>query len=176
MYSAYVWQRLVQGQGKTLTLFLKLQMGYSSPSVIALVYDFTFLYKKNWFHPVTYGGRHDCFRFRKHPSSCLLLFSLPYYAQVYENAVLLFLLNKTVGVDVDGNYVCLLLCKCIYDLKESQYNINHVCADPTVHISAGASPADWHVRQVHSPHPGTPPRQVQRRTFRTPLRVIRRWE
>jgi len=59
-----------QGQGKKLTLFLMLHMGYSSPSVIALVYDFTFLYKKIWFHPVTYGGRHDCFRFRKHPSSC----------------------------------------------------------------------------------------------------------
>jgi len=43
--------------------------GYSSPSVIALVYDFTFLYKFFWFHPVTYGGRHDCFRFWKHPSS-----------------------------------------------------------------------------------------------------------
>jgi len=24
------------------------------------------------FHPVTYGGRHDCFRFRKHPSSILI--------------------------------------------------------------------------------------------------------
>ena len=59
-----------QGQGKKLTLFPMLHTGYSSPSVIALVYDLTFLYKKVWFHPVTYGGRHDCFRFRKHPSSC----------------------------------------------------------------------------------------------------------
>jgi len=25
--------------------------------------------QKNWFHPVTYGGRHDCFHFWKHPSS-----------------------------------------------------------------------------------------------------------
>jgi len=57
MCSAYVRQRLVQGQGKKITLFPMLHMGYSSPSVIALVYDFTFLYKKNnWFHPVTYGG------------------------------------------------------------------------------------------------------------------------
>jgi len=42
-----------QGQGKKLTLFPMLHMGYSSPSVIALDYDFTFLYKKKWFHPVT---------------------------------------------------------------------------------------------------------------------------
>jgi len=49
---------------KNLTLFPMLHMGYSSPSVIALVYDFTFLYKKIWFHPGTYGGWHDCFRFR----------------------------------------------------------------------------------------------------------------
>jgi len=41
-----VWPRSVQGQGKKLTLFPMLHMGYSSPSVIALVYDFTFLYKK----------------------------------------------------------------------------------------------------------------------------------
>jgi len=73
MCSAYVWPRLVQGQGKKLTLFPMLHMGYSSPSVIALVYEFTLLYKKNWFHPVTYGGRHDCFCFRKHPSSLTLL-------------------------------------------------------------------------------------------------------
>jgi len=71
MCNAYVWPRSVEGQGQSLRLALlpMLHMGYSSPSVIALVYDFTFLYKKNWFHPVTYGGRHDCFRFRKHPSS-----------------------------------------------------------------------------------------------------------
>jgi len=69
MCSAYVWPRLVQGQGKKLTLFPMFYMGYSSPSVIALVYDFSFFFKKVWFHPVTYGGRHDCFRFRKHPSS-----------------------------------------------------------------------------------------------------------
>jgi len=49
-----------------------LHIGYSSPSVIALVYEFTLLYKKIWFHPVTYGGRHDCFRFWKHPSSFTL--------------------------------------------------------------------------------------------------------
>jgi len=41
---------------KKLTLFSMLHMGYSSPSVIALVYDFTSLYKKIWVHPVTYGG------------------------------------------------------------------------------------------------------------------------
>jgi len=35
-----------QGQGKKLTLFPMLHMWYSSPSVITLVYDFTFLYKK----------------------------------------------------------------------------------------------------------------------------------
>jgi len=69
MCSAYVWPRLVQGQGKKLTLLPMLHMGYSSPFVIALVYDFTLLYKTIWFHPVTYGGRHDWFRFRKHPSS-----------------------------------------------------------------------------------------------------------
>jgi len=73
MCSAYVWPRLVQGQGKKLTLLPLLHMGYSSPSVIALVYEFTLLYKKIWFHPVTYGGRHDCFRFRKHPSSSVLI-------------------------------------------------------------------------------------------------------
>ena len=56
---------------KKLTLFPMLHMRYSSPSVIALVNDFTSLYKKIWFHPVTYGRRHDCFRFLKHPSSCL---------------------------------------------------------------------------------------------------------
>jgi len=33
-----------------------LHMGYSSPFVIALVYDITSLYKKIRFHPVTYGG------------------------------------------------------------------------------------------------------------------------
>ena len=54
---------------KKLTLFPMFHMGYSSPSVIALVYDFTFFYNKVWFHPVTYRGRHDCFRFPKHPSS-----------------------------------------------------------------------------------------------------------
>jgi len=59
-----------------------LHIGYLSPSVIALVYDFTFLYKKNWFRPVTYGGNHDCFRFRKHPSSLAL--SLTYLLQVCE--------------------------------------------------------------------------------------------
>jgi len=63
-----------QGQGKKLTLFPMLHTGYSSPSVIALVYEFTFLYKKVWFHPVTYGGRHDCFRFQKHLSSLILIF------------------------------------------------------------------------------------------------------
>ena len=31
---------------KKLTLFPMFYMGYSSPSVIALVYDFTFFYKK----------------------------------------------------------------------------------------------------------------------------------
>jgi len=46
MCSAYVWPRLVQGQGKKLTLLPMFDMGYSSPSVIALVYEFTFLYKK----------------------------------------------------------------------------------------------------------------------------------
>jgi len=46
-----------------------LHIGYSSPSVIVLVYNFTFLYNKCWFHPVTYRGRHDCFRYQKHPSS-----------------------------------------------------------------------------------------------------------
>ena len=51
-----------------------LHMGYSSASMIALVYEFTLLYKKIWFHPVTYGGRHDCFRFWKHPSSYILVF------------------------------------------------------------------------------------------------------
>ena len=76
MCSADVWPRSVQGQGKKLTHFPMLHMGYSSPSVIALIYDFTFLYKKNWFHPVTYGGRHDCFRFRKHPSSSIVIFRL----------------------------------------------------------------------------------------------------
>ena len=69
MRSSYVCPRLVQGQRKKLTLFPMLHMGYSSFSVIAFVYDFTFLYKKIWFHPVTYGGRHGCFRFRKHPSN-----------------------------------------------------------------------------------------------------------
>jgi len=44
------------GQGKKLTFFPMLHIGYSSPSVIALIYDFTFLYKKNGFHPVTFGG------------------------------------------------------------------------------------------------------------------------
>jgi len=72
MCSAYVWPRLVQGQGKKLTLLLLLHMGYSSLSVIALVYEFTLLYKKICFHPVTYRGRHDSFRFWKHPSSLLL--------------------------------------------------------------------------------------------------------
>jgi len=72
MCSAYVWPRLVQGQGKTLTFLPMLQMGYSSPSVIALIYEFTLFYKIFWFHPVTYGGRHDCFRFRKHPSSSII--------------------------------------------------------------------------------------------------------
>ena len=38
-----VWPRSVQGQGKKVTLLPMLHMGYSSPSVIALVYDFTFL-------------------------------------------------------------------------------------------------------------------------------------
>jgi len=74
-----VWPRLVQGQGKKLTLYTMLHMGYLSPSVIALVNDFTFFYKKNWFHPVTYGGRHDCFRFRKHPSSFFLLWFIKYH-------------------------------------------------------------------------------------------------
>jgi len=60
---------------KKLTLFPMLHIGYSSPSVIAQVYDFTSLYKKIWFHPVTYGGRHDCFRFRKHLSSCRSFYS-----------------------------------------------------------------------------------------------------
>jgi len=46
MCSAYVRPRSVQGQGKNLTLFPMLHIGYSSPSVIALDYDFTFLYKK----------------------------------------------------------------------------------------------------------------------------------
>ena len=31
-------------------------MGYSSPSVIALVHDFTFIHNFFSFHPVTYGG------------------------------------------------------------------------------------------------------------------------
>jgi len=35
-----------KGQCKKSTIFSMLHMGYSSPSVIALVYDFTFLYKK----------------------------------------------------------------------------------------------------------------------------------
>ena len=35
---------MVEGQGQKLTLFDMLYMGYSSPSVIALDYDFTFLY------------------------------------------------------------------------------------------------------------------------------------
>jgi len=56
MCSAYVWPRSVQDQGKKLTLFPMLHMGYSSPYVIALDYEFTFLYKNIWFHPVTYGG------------------------------------------------------------------------------------------------------------------------
>ena len=60
---------------KNLTLFPMLHIGYSSPSVIALVYDFTSLYIF-LFHPVTYRGRHDCFRFRKHPSSCIYVCSI----------------------------------------------------------------------------------------------------
>jgi len=79
MCCAYVWPRLVQSQGKKLTLLLMLHIGYSSPSVIALVYDFTLLYKNFWFHPVTYGGRHDCFRFWKHPSSFPLCYCPLYH-------------------------------------------------------------------------------------------------
>jgi len=62
----YRWQPL-----KKLTLFPMLHMGYSSPSVTALVYDFTSLHKNIWFHPVTYRGKHDCFCLRKHPSSLM---------------------------------------------------------------------------------------------------------
>jgi len=40
-------------------------------SLIALVYNAIFLYKNYCFHPVTYGGRHDWFHFRKHPSSLI---------------------------------------------------------------------------------------------------------
>ena len=46
MITRFAVPRSVQGQGKELTLFPMLHMGYSSPSVIALDYDFTFLYKK----------------------------------------------------------------------------------------------------------------------------------
>ena len=59
------WPRLVQGQSKKLTLFPMLHMGYSSPSVIAVVYDFTFLYQ--FFYSI--WGIHDWFCFRKHLSS-----------------------------------------------------------------------------------------------------------
>jgi len=94
---------------KNYPSFSMLHIGYSSPSVIALDYDFTFFYKKNSFHPVTYGGRHDCFRFRKHPSSftwncllpsclllafsqllvlsCFLLFATYYSADLYNTCV-----------------------------------------------------------------------------------------
>jgi len=46
---------------KKLTLFPMLHMGYLSPSVIALVYNFTSLYKNIWFHP---GGDMIAFVFK----------------------------------------------------------------------------------------------------------------
>jgi len=50
-----------------------LHIGYLSPSVIALVHDFTFVHKKNVIPSSDVRGRHDCFRFRKHPSSFTML-------------------------------------------------------------------------------------------------------
>ena len=67
-----------------LTLFPMLHIGYSSPSVIALVYDFTSLYIF-LFHPVTYRGRHDCFRFRKHPSSLFIDNVYKIFNKIYIN-------------------------------------------------------------------------------------------
>jgi len=48
-----------------------LHMGYSSPSVIALVHDFTFLHKKMSFHPVTYGGDMIAFVFESTRLVCI---------------------------------------------------------------------------------------------------------
>jgi len=45
---------------------------YSLIPAIAQVYDPIFMYKTNCLHPATYVGRHDCFRFRKHPSSYIV--------------------------------------------------------------------------------------------------------
>jgi len=111
MCSAYVWPRLVQGQGKKLTLLPMLHMGYSSTSVIALDYDFTFLYKKNWFHPVTHRGRDDCFHFRKHPSSSSLVL-----------AVFLFVESSKTILDSWLDVIFFLLCS---DVHEAQQCLSH---------------------------------------------------
>ena len=39
----------------------------------------TAMTKTIWFHPVTYGRRHDCFRFRKHPSSSYCIYNCRHY-------------------------------------------------------------------------------------------------
>ena len=96
MCSAYVWPRLVQGQGKKLTLLPLLHMGYSSPSVKALVYEFTLLYKKKFasiqWHTggdmiafVSESTRLVCFVFSLLYFCCFTSICLKYYAMYFKH-------------------------------------------------------------------------------------------